>query len=458
MPTRLNLVNEVKLVKSPAPGLGTGSQLPPRRRSLLVRRSSSRATQNTRPVDISKPLVSICVHRRRLPTEILEIIVAFYVEEALHCLRLGQESLPKTFTKFIKNLLIVSRDFRVLALKYLCETLRFTAVKEARQFVDYIKTSTASFTDRCTVSGFIWVKSLSTPGFLIPSIQDLLQYFTNLRNLHIDAGHSTLFSQQTTIAKLFDTLRTGNYPVRNITSFTITNLPRIDYHILELIANGLPAIEDLYLSTLEGLDVDCCGPCYEESLTRVNHSPILEAYPECENLAVTFGKALGKFKNLKRVYFGFFLSRLEVIERHNDHNPGSQNFASTFDSIADCSDCEKYEKETKRRELNVSLHIARCVDTLEVISWASTFVMGAPVNGKVPEDSFVEVDSSSQNAPRWNVVDASEDATRSKPATEVVIGQFQENNIPWRSRLSTIAAFKINRSLSKIRLTRMLSH
>ena len=61
----------------------------------------------------------------------------------------------------------------------------------------------------------------------------------------------------------------------------------------------------------------------------------------------------------------------------------------TVKSIASCFRCAKYEIETKRRELAVSLCIARRVEALEFIEWASPYAMRNSAKEADP-DSVIE--------------------------------------------------------------------
>ena len=72
----------------------------------------------------------------------------------------------------------------------------------------------------------------------------------------------------------------------NITSLTMTAVPRLDAHLLKIIAQTFPLLVDLHLSSVESLNMDCCPNCFEDSLTLSSHSPIPEIYHNVEILAV----------------------------------------------------------------------------------------------------------------------------------------------------------------------------
>lgn len=130
-------------------------------------------------------------------------------------------------------------------------------------------------------------RSLMTPAFLVSQNAWIIKEFTNLENIHIDCSHCNLASQFSTFSNVFDALAVDDNIVPNLASLTMTNLPRLDDCLLKLIARGLPYLTNLHLSTVEGLETGCCLNCYEESLTRVMHSPINEIYLDGEILAVS---------------------------------------------------------------------------------------------------------------------------------------------------------------------------
>jgi len=130
-------------------------------------------------------------------------------------------------------------------------------------------------------------RSLMTPTFLISRNAWIIKEFTNLKNLHIDCSHCSLASQFSTFSKVFDALAADDNIVPNIASLTMTNLSRLDDCLLNLIAHALPQLTDLHVSTVEGLETECCPNCYDESLTRVMHSPIHGIYLDSELLAVS---------------------------------------------------------------------------------------------------------------------------------------------------------------------------
>jgi len=129
-------------------------------------------------------------------------------------------------------------------------------------------------------------RALSMPAFLIPKNADILKHFTNLRSLDIDCSHCSLLSQLL-LSRNFGAIASQKDVVPNLLCFTMTNLPRVDESLLKMIAQSFPRLTDLRVSTVEGIDTDCCQNCYEESLSRVMHSPIQVIHPTPDMLAVS---------------------------------------------------------------------------------------------------------------------------------------------------------------------------
>jgi hypothetical protein len=66
----------------------------------------------------------------------------------------------------------------------------------------------------------------------------------------------------------------------------MTAVPRLDTHLLKIVAKTFPSLIDLHLSTVEGLIIECCPNCFQDSLIRSTHSPVPDIYPNVEMLAV----------------------------------------------------------------------------------------------------------------------------------------------------------------------------
>ena len=126
-----------------------------------------------------------------------------------------------------------------------------------------------------------YTRSLYASSDVLLSVPSLVfASFRLLKDLWIDFRREGLMTQGPVLNFLFDIANT------NLTSLTMTALPRLDPHLLKIVAQTFPSLIDLHLSTVESLDTDCCPSCFEDSLTRSSHSPILDIYPNVEMLAV----------------------------------------------------------------------------------------------------------------------------------------------------------------------------
>ncbi len=166
------------------------------------------------------------------------------------------------------------------------------------------------------------------------------------------------------------------------------------------------------------------------------------------HLQTGFAAALKSLSSLKNLHLGIFLSRFDLLEKHTTHG-GNDVVPCTIKSINNCLQCTKYEKETKRRELAISLSIARSVESLETISWASAFSSNPPVHGKELEDSSVErlLFGSDEDMTFYPT-------TCSPPRQSGDPVKSQED--PSRNNHWNVAGFAILRTAEKIRLTRIL--
>ena len=109
--------------------------------------------------------------------------------------------------------------------------------------------------------------------------------FKLLKDLWIGFRREGLMTQHPVLRFLFlSTAYTGYFS--NLTSLTITALPRLDTNVLKIVAQTFPWLIDLHLSSVENLSIDCCPSCFEDSLSLWSHSPIPEIYPTVEILAV----------------------------------------------------------------------------------------------------------------------------------------------------------------------------
>ena len=107
--------------------------------------------------------------------------------------------------------------------------------------------------------------------------------FRLLKDLWIDFRREGLMTQRPVLNFLLEPIKNG---FLNLTSLTMTALPRLDIHLLKIVARTFPSLIDLHLSTAESLIIDCCPDCFQDSLTRSTHSPVPDLYPNIEMLAV----------------------------------------------------------------------------------------------------------------------------------------------------------------------------
>lgn len=129
-------------------------------------------------------------------------------------------------------------------------------------------------------------RSLSAPSFLIPLNVKELKRLPCLHDLHVDFSHAGLMLQRSCLGQFFKNLGAHKI-VLKLTYLVLTNLPRIDEDLLKMVAFELPGLIELRLGSAESLDLDCCPNCYEDSLSRIIHSPIPEMYIDAKALAVS---------------------------------------------------------------------------------------------------------------------------------------------------------------------------
>lgn len=107
--------------------------------------------------------------------------------------------------------------------------------------------------------------------------------FRLLKDLWIDFRREGLMTQRPVLNSLLVSITDGSL---NLTSLTMTAVPRLDIHLLKIVAKTFPSLTNLHLSTVEGLIIECCPNCFQDSLTRSTHSPVPDIYPNVEMLAV----------------------------------------------------------------------------------------------------------------------------------------------------------------------------
>lgn len=128
-------------------------------------------------------------------------------------------------------------------------------------------------------------RSLCASSRILSHQPSRLSFLTHLRMLSIDLAQEGLSTQHPCLKALFTQFKLANAGF-NMTSLTLSNLPRIDVVLLRLIAKVFPRLTDLYLSCTERLEFGCCWPCFEDSLGCTIHSPIPDDYSAIEDMAV----------------------------------------------------------------------------------------------------------------------------------------------------------------------------
>ena len=107
--------------------------------------------------------------------------------------------------------------------------------------------------------------------------------FRLLKDLWIDFRREGLMTQRPILNSLLESITNG---FLSLTSLTMTAVPRLDIHLLKIVAQTFPSLIDLHLSTVESLIIECCPNCFQDSLSRSTHSPVPDIYPNIEMLAV----------------------------------------------------------------------------------------------------------------------------------------------------------------------------
>lgn len=131
---------------------------------------------------------------------------------------------------------------------------------------------------------YIDSRSLCTSSRILSSKHRVLILLTRLQYLSIDLAQEGLSTQHPRLQALLGPLESSARA--NLTSLTLSSLPRIDALVLRLIAKSFPRLTDLYLSCTERLEFTCCWTCFEDSLGCTIHSPIPDDYINVAELAV----------------------------------------------------------------------------------------------------------------------------------------------------------------------------
>ena len=262
------------------------------RRKSLLRRQNSLAFPNTAP---------------QVPMEILDAIIECYVIELDPLTAVPAIESQKTiFAKYIMPCTLVSKDFRHLVLRSFFRSLSMGSGDDFKALLGFLGQIDSQYHKQGWNGGFSWVRfvlelfaefayclnvahtfrSLSAPSFLIPPNVKELKKLPCLHDLHVDFSHAGLMLQRSCFGQLFKSLDAHKI-ILKLTSLMLTNLPRIDEDLLKMVAFELPGLIELHLSSTDSLDLDCCPNCYEDSLSRIIHSPIPEMYIDAKTLAVS---------------------------------------------------------------------------------------------------------------------------------------------------------------------------
>jgi hypothetical protein len=293
----------------PSPG-------PIRRRSLLARYVSTGST-TTRSIEdeFNKKLNAQATQHSnlvllkaspRVPTELLDHIITLFT--VFFCL-----PVPTRNTAFalIKPLTLVSKSFRHLVLRHYFAILVLSN-KSSIGLFRFLENEDEAHRRHGWTGGFVWVRSVSQAWLPIGqfnayiiiiitkngaytrslyAFSDVLLSEANLaftsfrllKDLWIDFRREGLMTQRPVLNFLFKSITNG---FLNLTSLTMTAVPRLDTHLLKIVAQIFPSLIELHLSTVESLIIDCCPSCLQDSLTRSTHSPVPDIYPNVEMLAV----------------------------------------------------------------------------------------------------------------------------------------------------------------------------
>lgn len=115
-------------------------------------------------------------------------------------------------------------------------------------------------------------------------------------------GLSTIATRMKLVFKHLDLLTTPDSR-RNVVTLKLVDLPRIDVKTMELVARSFPNLRELHMECADQLDEGCCLSCYEESASRVMHSPVPDVFLSVERLAVDIWVVPGAFIVLTRSGF-----------------------------------------------------------------------------------------------------------------------------------------------------------
>lgn len=108
--------------------------------------------------------------------------------------------------------------------------------------------------------------------------------FGHLQKLDISCFHDTLITQTPRLKTIFSDGFTSLH------SLKLSDLARIGISLLSLIAASCPRLTTLQLYAAESLfniSHTCCWPCWQTSISLIEHSPIPARYFSGQDLAVS---------------------------------------------------------------------------------------------------------------------------------------------------------------------------
>lgn len=196
---------------------------------------------------------------------------------------------------------------------------------------------------------FTEVRSLCASSTVLSAEPRRLLSLTRLHQLSVDFSREGLATQHPRIRLIFKQLESSTVGT-NLSSLTLSSLPRIDVHLLRIISASFPSLADLYLSCTERLEVACCWICFEDSLSCTLHSPIPDHYLEIEDLTVRYVVHKPPFKiltaQLDRLWRCF-----EVTKKSDQPSSGNISLGWKFAVLAYWSCLPPRRWSVRTREL-----------------------------------------------------------------------------------------------------------
>ncbi|KAG6861259.1 hypothetical protein C0995_002067 [Termitomyces sp. Mi166 len=413
-----------------------------------LQRARERNQKTTSKTDVGQQLRSL-----QVPIELLDRIIEFFIAQ------LPSESNTRRFVS-IASLTLTSKTIRQLTLRRFFHDLYPMSREEWAAILRILSSLNTSPAVGREVSGFGWVRNLYTPSKVLSHKSARLHWLSHLRTLFIDLAQEGLSTQHPTIASIFSSLAPCiTYP--NLSSLTLSSLPRIDCLLLSLIARTFPRLVDLYLSCTERIEFDCCWACFEDSLGCTLHSPVPDDYLDVIKMAVrltgfvriayayrvefqsAFATALKPLEYLEHLHFGIFLSDDSLLSSHISHVMQEETLQPVLQDWSECRRCffDGAANEIRRRELKASIVVGQKLKTLKTIGWNS---LVAGDTGPVRVEQYINSDNTIED-----VADQSQDEEDDE---EEHIAKMKVNKMEDQDMKTTIW---ILRSKGRIRVRRV---